>query len=82
MAKIIKTIIEKAEFVNEYGVKTTNTLVRFDRVYGGNTYVDDFYWYQQIGDGFLMQVCHYKTEKRMRKAMEEFDFFFAKRKPK
>lgn len=66
--KHTKTVIDRKETKNEYGVTIINEIVEIKSASD-----KEFVWYRTIGD-FKSIVCSFKTEKRIRKAMEEIGF--------
>lgn len=67
--KLTKTIIERREGINEYGTPTIYEVVEIK-----TACTKEYVWYEMVG-GSTMIKCSYKTEKRMRKAMEDFGFY-------
>ena len=77
--KEISEVLERAERINEYGVKIVNELVVLKKVYNdkdGNEKVleQEFVWYEKTGD-FTRTFCIYKREKKMREKMEKYNFY-------
>ena len=67
--KCNKTIVERNEGINEHGVKIINELVKIE-----TSCTKEYVWYKTVGDCNSV-FCSYKTEKRMRKAMDDCGFY-------
>lgn len=68
--KAIKTSIERREGTNEYGTKVVYEVVELKTPCN-----KEYVWYETVADGITFVKCSYKTEKRMRKAMEDLGFY-------
>ena len=68
MAHYTETTIERKQKKNEHGVTIVDEIVKLE-----SACTKEYVWYQSIGD-YKRIVCSFKTEKRMRKAMEEIGF--------